>query len=233
MAKSLETLEYRNPGSPILPPHPFRGLVTGSSGSGKTHWVISHWILNKDTPFDRVIWCSTPSSLKQEKLVRLKKAMPDAINFVEGIKPDEIRELIKKGHGAKEQTLIVFDDLIGCCRHPYISELFTSGRHLNCSTIQILQQIFAAGTRTHRLNTDWYYIARFGDQRELSTLAHQLSVDKLGAEKIVEAYKQSLETGGKYPYMFIDGQSRHKPNLDELAFRGNSLSCCYPELKDV
>ena len=94
-AGKLETLEYRNPGSPILPRHPFRGLVTGSSGSGKSHWVITHWILNPETPFDRVLWCAPKTSLKQEKLVKLAEAMPDAITLIEGIDKDVLAKAIR------------------------------------------------------------------------------------------------------------------------------------------
>ena len=104
---------------------------------------------------------------------------------------------------------------------------------MNVSTIQILQQIFAKGTRQHRLNTDWYYIARFGDQREMAMLAHQLAIKKEDSAKIVEGYKQALETGGKYPYFFIDGQSRHDPAQSSLSFRANRLTNCYPELGNI
>jgi len=235
MSARLERLDYVNDGAPILPAHPFRGIVCGSSGSGKTHWVMSQWVLNPKTPFDRVIWCAPRLSLEQEKLRNAVAVLGGALVPIEGIDREAIQALIDQYYAAKEQTLVVLDDLIGSAKDPYISDLFTAGRHRNVSTIQILQQIFAPGTRCHRLNTDWYYVGHFGDQREMTMLANMLASSKADAAKIVAGYKQAMQTGGQYAYFLIDGQSRGRGSERRraLAFRSNRMDNVLPDLADV
>ena len=55
----------------IQPQHPYRMCICGSSGSGKTKFCMS-LLLEKNQPFDKIIWIAPEYSLKQVKM-KIKK----------------------------------------------------------------------------------------------------------------------------------------------------------------
>lgn len=222
----------RNP-SKVLWQHPMRAVVSGSSGSGKTGWLIQV-LADKRSPFDRIIWCAPSYSLNQQKLINFKDLMGDRVEFVDGLDKERINELIDEGHSAGLQQAVVLDDLMyeQC---DFTNDLFTSGRHKNVSTIELTQRIFTGDKgRTNRINTSYFVLFPFGDKVEIVNLARQINPRKV--DKIVEAYDTA--TANKYGclivdknYHNIDGLPVEKKKL--LKFRDTKFDMVFPEMADV
>jgi hypothetical protein len=263
---SRET-RYRNPGAPRLPPHPFRGVVGGASGSGKTHWVVEHLVLEKSTPFDRFIWLAPAYSLEQTKIKDLKAAFDgsDAHNFASKVnKKDakspagvaeesgatltliaaddiskdseaavEVGELLAGNSDAGLQTLVILDDLVLSAKSPLIGALFVGGRHKNASVIELVQQLFAPGTRLHRINCTLFVMYRFGDKREAKMLLCQLFPNKASWSKMLELY--NAETLGPHKWLMLDEHAGNsdRAEIRQLRVRANGLSRVFPQYAEL
>jgi hypothetical protein len=180
--------EYRNP-NPLLWQHPFRAVVSGASGTGKTGWLIKQ-LIRKDSPFDRVIWCAPDYSLNQPKLKKLKEILKSKLIFIDGLDEERINELVNEGDKKGLQQAVILDDLM-YEENDFTDDLFTSGRHKNISTIELTQRLFTKKGRTSRLNCNYFVVFPFGDLLEMTMLARQLS--PLHFKKIIEAYKYATE----------------------------------------
>lgn len=240
--------KYRNEGAPRLPAHPMRMCICGATDTGKTYW-LAKLLLDKEMPWDRVIWVAPEDSLQQPVVQSLResftddKAEPDdplreRFETVPGIDTAEAQErleaLIAEGAAAGWQQAIVFDDLSDAGgKDKKISNLFTSGRHRNCSVIELTQQVFTAGTRQHRLNTDWFVCLPFSDARETGMLFQQLCPRDW--RKVQAAYIDCTRNHGKGHPFIIDQPSGRSdvPENRVLRFRAGDFDNVYAELRDA
>jgi hypothetical protein len=228
-------IKYKNDYSPPMFSHPFRALIAGMSGSGKTTICINLLIDNIMSPFDRVIWVSNPTSLKQQKIINLKNKMKNKLILIEGLDEEEIKKYMEDGYNKGLQQLFVFDDLLNEKNKKIIDELFTNGRHFGCSVAELSQRIFSDDSRTRRVNCDLYMVSNFGDVRECNNLFQMLTTDKNNLHKIADAYRNTVDGKGIGKFFIIDRQSAYSNNPTHklLKFRNNSLLDCYVHLKDV
>ena len=209
---------------PLLLQHPYRMCITGESGSGKTKWLMD-LLLHKKTPFDRVLWVAPKYSLEQTKMQNLKRAKKKKLVLFDDIANEEpINKAISEGHNRGMQQVVVFDDLMSS-ENKFMQDLFTSGRHKNCSIIEICQRIFTGKNRTHRLNTNYFVIFNFGDQLELKMLARQLYPNH--HDKVLEAYNDA--TAKPYGCLIIDQKCKtmEDPNRLLLRLRDTELDQVY------
>lgn len=221
----------KNP-SKLLWQHPFRAIVGGSSGCGKTFWLLRQ-LQNKDSPFDKIIWCAPKYSLQQQKLKNFQHNMgDDKVIFIDGLNETEIEKHLDEYHQQHLQTAIILDDLM-YEQNDYINNLFTSGRHKNASTIELCQRLFnSSKSRTNRLNTNYFILFPFGaDKSEFHTLARQ--INPLEYKRIIEKYNES--TNKRYGCLIIDSNT-HTYNFDNkniLKFRDSDFDNVYEDMADV
>ena len=196
-------LKYRNE-NPLQLQHPFRAISAGKSNSGKSYWLLKNLLLDPMMPFDKVIWCAPAFSLEQAKLQDVKKVLGSKLVFVEGLDEEKLKEMVDV-KPKKEQWLIVFDDLMSKTDNGFINDLFTSGRHKNISTIEVLQRVYAGKSgRTHRLNCDYFMLHSFGDGSEVRSLLRQL--DPKNFNKVYDWYCQSIKRDKGHGCLIIDNQ---------------------------
>ena len=114
-----------NPFAPRIIKCPFRALVAGSSGSGKTFNFLENIVLPEESPNKIIIWCSPSASLKQSKLLAAAEIL-DARGFLEGIEKsfvpipcdngdipsEKIESILDLAFENKIPCLLVFDDLV-------------------------------------------------------------------------------------------------------------------------
>ena len=223
--------KHSNPGAPRIPPHPWRGVIAGASGSGKTYACLEHFILDPDSPFDFVVWCAPTASLEQPKLKIAAEQAKMPIIFVDGLDEEKIAAAMDQGKKTGMQGLIVIDDLMDkSSKSPFVEKLFTAGRHSNVSTLELVQRIFTDGSRSHRLNTDLFLVFDFGARSELAKLAQQMS--PMRWRDIVKAYEDASRSPARF--LMIDGCARRSLNPEhrKLAFR-KGFDEAYPELHDA
>jgi len=220
--------KYKNPNK-LLWQHPFRAIISGASGTGKTAWLINQ-LIRKDSPFDRVIWCAPEYSLNQPKLKKLKEILKKKLIFVNGMDKETITKYIKEGKNKNIQQAIILDDLM-YEEDEFLNNLFTSGRHENISTIELTQRIFTKSGRTNRLNTNYFILFPFGDKLEITQLARQLNPIKY--KKIIEAYDHAIS---KQYGCFIIDKDYFKLNIPKnklLKYRDTNWDDVFLDMEDI
>lgn len=187
----------------LQPQHPYRMCICGSSGSGKTKFCMS-LLLEKNQPFDKIIWIAPEYSLKQVKMKNFIDMIGKHISVFSDINKDqpEIEKLIEEYYNKDYQTCIVIDDMMTEQKNKFITELFISGRHKSCSVVELTQRIFTAKNRTHRMNTSYFVIFRFGDSLECKMLCRMINPNH--ANELLDLYDDA--TGKKYGCFIIDNK---------------------------
>jgi hypothetical protein len=207
---------------PLAPIHPARMIITGSSGGGKTNFLVN--LILKCLYFDRIYMYS--KHLHQDKytyllnhLILLEESCKNA-----GMKKskivmkweDNLSELV--GNDAldkKYANLIVLDDfpIPSKSNKLKIAKLYTSCRHKNTSIITLSQMYFQL-ERSTRLNLSYAFIGNNGNKKELSLLTTELACE-LSHEQFKKMYK--LVHSEKYQMLMIDNETKD----DRLKYRKN------------
>ena len=138
---------------PYIPDHPYRILITGGSGSGKTNTLLN--LINEQKDIDKIyLYTKDLSESKHEyltknrenagiKLVNYSNAFIEYSNTM-----DDVYENIDNYNSSrKRKILIIFDDMIADIMtnkkfQSIIKELFIRCRKLNVSLVFITHLIF-------------------------------------------------------------------------------------------
>ena len=104
----------------------------------------------------------------------------------------QISDLIDRLNKDKKQTCIILDDLM-TSQDEFMVNLFTSGRHKNCSIFELTQRIFTGNkaSRTQRLNTNYFVLFNFGDKQEAKSLLQKIEPVKW--KQVLEMYEDCIE----------------------------------------
>ena len=174
--------------------HPFRMVISGVSGSGKSKWV-ANLLQNHElmiTPkINRVIYYY---QVFQDDFYHLRNnGIVD--EFIKGI-PDEETFQRKSRIGP---TLFVIDDAMAEKNvDKKMDKIYTISRHMDASIIFLSQNFFHNNMRTISRNSCYFvFMENERDQGQMSTLAHQLD-----RKVLVPAYKDATRT--PFSYLFID-----------------------------
>ena len=147
MAKNCdESLEINhNPTWPYIPDHPYRILIIGSSGSGKTNMSL-YLIKHQRSDIDKIYsYVKDPFESKYQLLIngREKVGIENLKNpkaFIDfSPKNNDVYENLEDYNPTKKmRVLILFDDLIADMGSnkklsPIVTELFLRGRKVNIS----------------------------------------------------------------------------------------------------
>ena len=117
---------------------PYMVLVYGGSYSGKTH-MIANLVKRHHTKFKKIIVCGASNALLTDEATKHKTIFYDN---EESPIYDPFQE-----SGDSEPKLLILDDLMSeICSSQLVSKIFSKGRHLNLSTIILLQSFYPQGT---------------------------------------------------------------------------------------
>lgn len=223
----------------LFPQPPLRMMFYGGTGTGKTYTLLNTILYSKHNPWDRVLWIAPKFSLEQPSLVEAKEKLKDRLILIQGdtrlgiVAPHDaqLESAIEKGHKDGLQQLVVFDDLMSS-KSPFLTDLFTGGRHRGVSVAVLAQRIFTgtAGDRTRRLNADWFFLFHLGGAGEVETLARQL--DRTTADLVTQAYMKAVDGRPLGSYLLIDKLAARStdPLIRTLKYRDSSLTIVFPEL---
>ena len=139
---------------PYIPDHPYRILIIGGSGSGKTNTLLN--LINEQNDIDKMyLYARDLNEPKYKILIRKRedaemKHLNDPNTFIECSNTmDDVHEDIHDYiSNRKRKILIVFDDIIADIMtnkkfQAKIKELFIRCRKLNISLIFITQSYFS------------------------------------------------------------------------------------------
>ena len=171
---------------PYIPDHPYRILIIGSSGSGKTNALLN--LINKQNDIDKIyLYAKDLSEPKYEILIKKRenagiKCLNDPNAFIECFNTmDDVYKTNDYNPSRKREILIVFDDMIADIMtnkefKAIIKELFIRCRKLNISLVFITQSYFSV-PKDVRLNSTHYLIMKTNNKRELQNIAINHSSD--------------------------------------------------------
>ena len=171
----------------FIPDHPYRILIIGGSGSGKTNALLN--LIKEQDDIDKIyLYVKDLSEPKYDFLIKKRedavtKHFSDPNAFIECSNTmDGVYENIDDYHASrKRKILIVLDDMIADIMtnkkfQAIIKELFIRCRKLNISLVFITQSYFSV-PKDVRLNSTHYLIMKINNKRELQNIAINHSAD--------------------------------------------------------
>ena len=191
---------------------PFRMLIIGGSGSGKTQ-TLMNIIHNMNDTFNE-IYVITKN--KQEPIYEyLEDKLGDkGVSVVEGI---ENAPNLDKDINKKDQTLIVMDDLVLESNQKPLEEYFIRARKQNCSLIYISQSYYAV-PKMIRKNLNYLVIKQLSSLQDLFRIMREYSLgdNKAQIKKIYE----NATSDNKQDFLLVDldstPENRFRKNFNDI-----------------
>ena len=172
--------------------HPYRILIIGGSGSGKTNILVN--LINNQPDIDKIyLYAKDPYESKYQYLINKRESVginhfndPKAFIDYSNDMHDVYKNIDDYNPDKENKILIVFDDMIADMIHnkklnSIVTELFIRDRKLNIYLVFITQSNFKV-PKDVRLNTSHFFIAKIPNRRELQQIAiiiHQMLILKI------------------------------------------------------
>jgi hypothetical protein len=199
---------------------PFRMVIVGSSGSGKTNAVLN--LVEKINAFDRIILFAkdVTEPLYADFIDRMRKAEKESKKEIL-IVGTKIEDLPGVDTNSKDnETLLIVDDMVTekhSALHKVV-EYWTRGRKKNVSCIYLSQAYYKVPLLI-RQNSDYIVLTKIRTKRDLKTILSEytLGVDDKELERL---YLQATK-GGFPNYFLIDLAAGTGDQNANLRFRRN------------
>jgi DNA helicase HerA-like ATPase len=204
-----------------LPQHPFRALINGASGSGKSNLLLNLMFdKNFSLNFHKVYLYARDLTEDKYQFVINKmneiKDVNDGDNFEMGSSIEDVVDV--DSLDKDKMNLIIFDDFITTKDQSKISELFIRGRKKNASIIY-LSQAYHTVPPIIRKNLNYVAFFKATTKREISTLSvdYATDIDKADFQKL---YVKA--TSIPHNFLFIDLKTPNKSMKYRSGFLGFS-----------
>ena len=222
-----ENIMEHNSKWPYIPDHPYRILIIGASGSGKTNALLN--LINNQPDIEKIyLYAKDPYETKYQYLINKHEKVgldhfddPKAFMEYSNDMQDVYKNIEDYNPIKKRKVLIVFDDRIADMinnnkLNPVVTELFIRGRKLNISIVFIMQYYFKV-PKDVRLNSANFFIMKIPNKRKLQQIALNHSSD-IDFKDFMKIYKKCTAE----PYSFLVNDTT-LPSDDPLRFRKNLL----------
>ena len=223
IVKENKTVHNKN--WPHIPDHPYRILIIGGSGSGKTNVLLN--LIENQPDIDKIyLYAKDPYEAKYQYLINKREGV--GINHFKDLKAfieysNDMCNVYKNVNHYNtdkgNKILIVSDDMIADMvqnekLNSIVTELFVRGRKLNIYLVYITQSYFKV-PKDVRLNTTHFFITKILSKRELQQIAINHSSD-ISTEDFVNIYRKCTAE----PYSFFVNDTTLVSN-NPLRFRKN------------
>ena len=206
-----ENKKEHNLNWPYIPDHPYRILIIGGSGTGKTNALLN--LINNQQDIDKIyLYAKDPYEDKYQYLINKRERvginhLNDPKAFIEYSNDmHDVNKNIDNYNPDKEnKILIVFDDMIADMfnnkkLNSVLTELFIRGRKLNISLVFISQSYFKI-PKDVRNNSTHVFIMKIPNKRELQQIAINHS-SNINTKDFINIYKKC--TDKPYSFLVID-----------------------------
>ena len=180
------------------PDHPYRILIIGGSGSGKTNALLN--LINNQPDIDKIyLYAKDLYEAKYQFLINKRESTglkhfndPKAFSEYSNDMPDVYKNIDEYNTDKERKMLIVFDmitDMINNKKlNSIVTELFIRGRKLNISLVFITQSYFKV-PKDVRLNSTHFFIMKIPNKRELQQIALNHS-SNISSKDFINIYKK-------------------------------------------
>ena len=171
---------------PYIPDHPYKILIIGGSGSGKTNSLLN--LINNQLDIDKIyLYEKDPYEKKYQYLINKREKVglnhfndPKAFMEYSNDMQDVYKNTEDYNPIKKRKVLIIFADMIADMINSNklnpVAELFIRGRKRNISIVFITQSYFKV-PKDVRLNSTHFLIMKIPNKRELQQIALNHSSD--------------------------------------------------------
>ena len=172
---------------PYIPDHPYRILVAGGSGSGKTNALLN--LINNQPDIDKIYqYAKDPYEVKYQYLINKSEKVglnyydyPKAFMDHSNDMQDVYKNIEDYNPRKNRKVLTVFDDMIADMinnkkLNAIVTELFIRGRKRNISIVFITQS-YSKVPKDVRLNSTHFFIMKVPNKREVQQIALNHSSD--------------------------------------------------------
>ena len=205
---------------------PFRMLIIGPSGLGKTNDLLH--LIDKFHPIDKIyLYAKDTNEEKYQYLINKReqagiKILNDPHAFIEYSSDmnDVLEDINNYNKKRDKKVLIIFDDMIADLMRSkkfkaIFKELFIRCRKLNISIVFITQSYFIT-PKDARLNSTHYILMKMCNKKELKSIAEEKS-GHLDFKDFFKIYNHC--TRDPYSFMMVDNRPTarviFKRNFDE------------------
>ena len=206
--KTVQKLRSHKLKWPYIPDWPYRILIIGGSGSGKTNALLN--LINSQPDISKIyFYAKDPYEAKYQFLINKREKVglnrfndPKAFIEYSNDKQDVYKNIDEYNTDKERKILIVFDDMIADMinnkkLNSIVTELFIRGRKLNISLVFITQSYFKV-PKDVRLNSTHFFIMKIPNKRELQQIALNHSSD-INSKDFIKIYKKYTAE----PYSFL------------------------------
>lgn len=178
------------------PRWPFRLLIIGKSGCGKTN-LLFHFLFGEFIHFDRIYVYA--KDLSESKYLFLEDFFEEYEQLIdEKISLFSTNDIVNVDElNSNYQNLIIFDDFVTEKDQSPIIDLFIRGRKKNASIIYISQSFFSI-PKDIRLQCNYFALFDINDYNEIKDILRKICND----ENAFELYKKSIEN--PFGFLFIN-----------------------------
>ena len=191
-----------------IPDHPYRIIMIGGSGSGKTNALLN--LINEQHDIDKIyLYARDLNGPEYEILIKKCKDAgikhlndPNAFIECSNTMNDVYENINDYNPSRKRKILLIFDDTIADIMtnkrfQAIIKELFIRCRKLNISLVFITQPYFSI-PKDVRLNSTHYVIMKIINKRELQNIEINHSAD-IDYKDFMKIYRECA----KEPFNFL------------------------------
>lgn len=196
--KKFQRDPYTNPNKcKNVPLHPFRMLVIGASGSGKSNQALN--VLLDCNAFEKIYiyakqldqplykWLISKLQLAEKKIKQ------NIVTYSEDIK--EIPTLDE--FNPNIQNLIIIDDMVLEKNLKSVEELYVRSRNKNCS-VMFLSQSFHAIPKTIRLQSGYVLLRNIDSKKDFNLIASNYNTGE-NSQQLFKMYEKAI----KQPFRFF------------------------------
>jgi ABC-type dipeptide/oligopeptide/nickel transport system ATPase component len=196
---------------------PFRMLIIGSSGSGKTMTLYN--LLRAFSKTFQNVYIVTKAKAEpiyqyiESKIDKVNKNPRNKVKYnctvTEGVESLPDLDTFDKN----EQSLVVLDDLVLVKNQSKIEEYYIRCRKLNISIVYISQSYYAI-PKMIRNNVNYLIIKQVSSMRNLKMISTEYSLD-LDKTKLKKLYDYCVSEKSSFLLIDIDNkETRFRKNLD-------------------
>lgn len=192
-----------------------KGIIVGSSGSGKTQTVLD--IISKfPNTFNHIyIYTKAEEPLYNYLESKLKK---DLLTISYNL--DDLRNF--KDEDYYGSSLVIIDDMVNEKKQECIQELYIRGRKLGVSMLYLSQSFFKI-PKLIRLQADYIFIIKVPNLRDLNLILTEFSLNAK-KEQLQNMYKYACNDFGNF--LLIDMKA---PQTSGLTYRKNYRELLNPD----